>query len=231
MTTLKRAFSVLLFTWMCGVAFGQDIIVTKDAKRIEAQIMEVNVDNVKYKLFNILSGPVYTILKSEISSITYQNGTEEIFTDSAPRILNSSYRGQKSFLQMNDKEQENYLKINHPELYGRFHKGQKLSRTGKGLRIPGYILLGSGVGLMLYASVALATDPDFDGQIMVASSSACIAAGDGLILAGITLSAIGGGIKKGVQNEYREKYLGTTNPRGELQLRLSGNGIGLAYVF
>ena len=117
MTTFKKTFSVLLFTLIGGVAFGQDIIVTKDAKTIEAQITEVNVDNIKYKLFYIPSGPVYTMRKSEIASITYQNGTEETFTDKTQKVLNPSYSAEKGVLQMNDKEQANYLEINQPELY------------------------------------------------------------------------------------------------------------------
>ena len=54
-----------------------------------------------------------------------------------------------------------------------------------------------------------------------------------VFIVGIPAGIIGGATKRSVQNAFSEKYLGTTQPKGkgQFQLQLSGNGIGLAHVF
>jgi len=80
---MKKIFTVLVaFTLSNVFVFAQDIIVTKDSKRIDATVLEVNVDNIKYKDWSNQNGPTYTILKSEIASIIYQNGKVETFSNS-----------------------------------------------------------------------------------------------------------------------------------------------------
>lgn len=44
---------------------------------ISSKIIEVNIDNIKYKKFSNLDGPVYTISKAEIEKIIYKNGDVE----------------------------------------------------------------------------------------------------------------------------------------------------------
>ena len=237
MANLKKTFFVLFFTLMCGLVFGQDIIITKAGKKIEARVTAINVDRIQYELYYLPNKPVYSMLKSEIASILYQNGTVQTF-DIAPRSpqsspnpsSNSSYRSDGIYdkylsLQiMKDNEQEQYLQLNHPELYRRFHTGQNLSRAGRSLLIPGGIIFAGGLGLLIAGAV------DYNEDLLLAGAIA-FTAGNTIILVSIPLSAVGGGLKKSVQNEYKRKYLGTTHSKGQFQLQLSGNGIGLAYVF
>ena len=75
--SILLAVCFIAFTCAC---FAQDIIVTKDSKRIDAKVMEVNTDNVKYKRTDYLDGPLYTIRKSDIVTIVYQNGRVDTFT-------------------------------------------------------------------------------------------------------------------------------------------------------
>lgn len=65
-----------------GVAYSaaaQDIITKTDGTTIEAKVVEILPDLVKYKKFNNLDGPLYTITLAEVVSIAYPNGTVEIF--------------------------------------------------------------------------------------------------------------------------------------------------------
>lgn len=64
------------------LSFAQDIIITHDAKRIESKIQEVSLTEVRYQTWNNLDGPVFVLPTSEISVITFQNGTVKVF-DSA----------------------------------------------------------------------------------------------------------------------------------------------------
>jgi len=85
----------ILLLAVCVITFGyasyaQDIIVTKDSRRIEVKVMEVNVDNVRYRLFNHQDGPIYTLLKNDIVTILYQNGRVEMFTSESSVPLATS---------------------------------------------------------------------------------------------------------------------------------------------
>ena len=60
---------------------AQDKIFLKSEENIEAKILEINVDEVKYKKFSNQEGPTFTIVKSDIHMIVYENGETEIFKD------------------------------------------------------------------------------------------------------------------------------------------------------
>lgn len=60
-------------------ASAQDIITVKDGTDIQAKILEVTTNEVKYKKFNNLDGPTFTMLKSEILIVRYENGENEVF--------------------------------------------------------------------------------------------------------------------------------------------------------
>jgi hypothetical protein len=61
---------------------SQDIITKKTGEDIQAKVIEVAIDEVKYKKFDNLDGPLFTLLKSDILMIRYQNGTKDIFNES-----------------------------------------------------------------------------------------------------------------------------------------------------
>ena len=78
---------ITLFIIALGVAFSaaaQDIVTKKDGTDIRAKILEVNLDNIRYKSFSNLEGPTYTLPLSEILMIQYANGEREIINQSAP---------------------------------------------------------------------------------------------------------------------------------------------------
>ena len=71
---------LVMFMLLCSTAvFAQDVIVKKDGSTILAKVLEVNTKDIKYKKHSNLSGPTYTINKSEIMSINYENGEKDTF--------------------------------------------------------------------------------------------------------------------------------------------------------
>ena len=80
---MKQIIFIVLLWMSCTFIFAQDIIVTKQSEKIEAKITDVEQDCIKYKKFNYQEGPTYTIKKSEIASIIYQNGDVETFAESS----------------------------------------------------------------------------------------------------------------------------------------------------
>ena len=67
-------------------AFAQDIITKKDGTDIQAKILEVTTSEVKYKKYSNLEGPVYTMLKSDILIVRYENGENEVFNESQKSV-------------------------------------------------------------------------------------------------------------------------------------------------
>jgi hypothetical protein len=61
--------------------FCQDVIVKKDSTKIEAKLLEVKPNEIKYKVFYYQDGPIHVIDKSEVAYVKYSNGTSDVFND------------------------------------------------------------------------------------------------------------------------------------------------------
>ena len=72
--------TVLMFLTISG--FAQDKIYLKTGEQVEAKIIEVNINNLKYKKYSNIDGPTFTIEKSDIHMVVYQNGENQIFEES-----------------------------------------------------------------------------------------------------------------------------------------------------
>ena len=71
-------FTFLLSTTLC---FSQDVLTKKSGDDILAKVLEVTSTEVKYKKFDNQSGPIFTILKSELLMVRYENGTKDLFNE------------------------------------------------------------------------------------------------------------------------------------------------------
>jgi hypothetical protein len=58
---------------------AQDVIYKNDKKEIKSKIIEVLDSEIKYKKFEFLDGPTYSMPKAEIYMIIYKNGLKETF--------------------------------------------------------------------------------------------------------------------------------------------------------
>ena len=72
-------FVVLLASTLSASA--QDVIVKKDGSTILSKVIEIGTTEVKYKKWNNQNGPNYTISKSEVQAINYENGEKETFSE------------------------------------------------------------------------------------------------------------------------------------------------------
>lgn len=75
----KSIFTLLAFIAISVTAFSQDVITQKTGEDIQAKILEVNQTEIKYKKFDNQNGPMFTLLKSDVLMIRYENGTKDIF--------------------------------------------------------------------------------------------------------------------------------------------------------
>jgi hypothetical protein len=75
----KVLFVFVLLAVAVSAMKAQDVITLKNGDEIKTKVLEVSTNEVKYKKFGSESGPTYTILKSEIFMIKYENGEKDMF--------------------------------------------------------------------------------------------------------------------------------------------------------
>ena len=75
---------ILIAIILCGFftlpSTAQDKLIKTDYSIVEAKVLEITDTEILYKKFSNPNGPVYSIKKSDLLAINYQNGEKEIFT-------------------------------------------------------------------------------------------------------------------------------------------------------
>ena len=74
---------LLLVILISNYTFGQDMITKNNGEDIKCKVLEVGKEDVKYKKHSNLKGPTYTLSKSEILIIRYENGEKDIFNNNS----------------------------------------------------------------------------------------------------------------------------------------------------
>ena len=104
----KIIITLIVIISIALTAFSQDVITKKSGEDIHSKIIEVNQTEVKYKKFDNAEGPTFTITKTDILMIRYENGTNEVFNQQdsqlttqdlrmkAKRDAKMNYKGKKS---------------------------------------------------------------------------------------------------------------------------------------
>ncbi len=75
----KIIFSAVLVIAGNVAVSAQDLIVKNTGEDQQAKILEVGQNEIKYKKWDNLDGPVYSLSVSDILLIRYENGTNEVF--------------------------------------------------------------------------------------------------------------------------------------------------------
>ena len=88
----SRSFVVLFCISLSYLTFAQDIITKRDGVDIEAKVLEVSDEYVKYKKFDYQDGPTYNEKTSEILMIRYENGSKDIFLEKDKVEPQNSYK-------------------------------------------------------------------------------------------------------------------------------------------
>ena len=77
---MKRLFLAVIGIATFCVATAQDRIVFKNTNEQNVKVINVSPETITYKQWGNLEGPTYTVNKSEILFIAYENGTKESFS-------------------------------------------------------------------------------------------------------------------------------------------------------
>lgn len=82
---MRKITMMLLFVLTAVITQAQDIIVKNDKTELKVKVLEITDVAIKYKKFEMPDGPVYSILKTEVFMIMYQNGTKEYMETIQPK--------------------------------------------------------------------------------------------------------------------------------------------------
>ena len=70
-----KSCSLLIFLLLIRIGgYSQDYIYFKDKTLEKVQILEVGIDKIKYKKYDIQKSPIFEILKSDVITIQYHGG-------------------------------------------------------------------------------------------------------------------------------------------------------------
>lgn len=84
---MKKLLFVLFAVWSGAMtAAAQDLIVKTDASQVEARVLEISPDAVRYKRFSNPDGPTYVLPVAEIRYIRYANGEVEYYAKEVPAV-------------------------------------------------------------------------------------------------------------------------------------------------
>lgn len=85
---MKNVRLLIFMLLVSSTVMGQDVILLKDGTEIKAKVTEIGVQDIKYKKFENLEGPVYVLKKSDVFMITYENGQKEVIKSEAEPAAN-----------------------------------------------------------------------------------------------------------------------------------------------
>ena len=216
--------NILLLFALIGfgtAVMAQDLIITKDKAKIYATVTEVNENDIRYKLFDNPSGPVYFLKKSEIASILYENGYVDVFN------INTSVPPQFG------------------SYYPYYQYTQYDFKNAKGLRNAGIALFSTGMAFTFPMGLSLLLAPtykryddywgsyryrDYDDN-QQAAGVAFLCMGPPITIVGIIMWSVG---------QYRMDMIRRFNPNGfslfenqkvQLNLAVGSNSMGLKLNF
>lgn len=149
---------VVLSILFLSLSFGihaQDVIIKKNGEELKTKVVEVSKDEIKYRMWDYLDGPIYKISTSEIFMVKYQNGKKDVITSDTK-------------LQKNDGKK-------YPRYQGEINAGYALGLDGAadrvifetihGVRINKYVFAGIGIGFNSYKDILVDMSFDRRGNI------------------------------------------------------------------
>ncbi|PVY42195.1 hypothetical protein [Pontibacter virosus] len=103
----------LLLTFIACLLYfagqAQDVLIKRNGDELEVKVLEINLEEVKYKRFDNLEGPVISIAKSDVFMIKYENGTKVTMNEMRPAVQQPVYAQRTGYPREN-------LKLGGPRL-------------------------------------------------------------------------------------------------------------------
>lgn len=232
---MKKLMFLLVMSFCAVVVHAQDVIIKRDATKIEAVIQEVSKSEIRYKNYSNQSGPTFVLSTDEISSIIYSNGDVQVFEQKVEKPVqrgnsqNSNsvggtmtYMGGRYYLNdqvLTENEFSDHLYKNCMPAYEYYKKQIRIGNSGS-------ILLGVGLGMLIGGACVYDTSGEVGFWSMVMSTVP--------IALGVPLCAAGYANRKKACNVYNHRCGNTAynlNKGVRLNFQSSNDGLGIALRF
>ena len=89
---MKRTTILLICIFLVSALHAQDRIILNNGDEIQSKVLEIEERHIKYKKFENLNGPSYSISKPDVLMILYENGTKDLFNNSLEPMPESQAR-------------------------------------------------------------------------------------------------------------------------------------------
>ena len=89
---MKKIFLIILcVVGAFNFSDAQDVLIMNNGTEMKVKVQELTVNEVKFKKWENIDGPLYTLLKNDIFMIKYENGTKDTFVKTTLTKENISY--------------------------------------------------------------------------------------------------------------------------------------------
>lgn len=88
---MRKILLLLVMCVMATAAWADDVIVGLDGFMTLSKVVEITQTEIKYKKAGNLEGPTFSVLKSQVKSILYENGTTEEIAQVLMKDMNVKY--------------------------------------------------------------------------------------------------------------------------------------------
>lgn len=230
----------LLFS---SLAYSQDIITQKDGKEIEAKVLEITDNEIKYKKHSNIDGPTYTVVKEKVLFVKYVNGEKEMFsTSEAKSSKNNQLRYKKGFKTKYYLGEKRIDKSEFLSTLSTIPNADKKFKSGKTLRTVGLVTMSASALYLITTMSINAASPSYTNvptsyagspyggsigytsvQDPIIDSTTLIASSIGLV-GGTVLNIIGSANMKGAVKKYN-------NNKVVLNYQIMPNGVGITMNF
>jgi len=230
----------LLFL-VASIGFGislkaQDIIFLKNGDEIQSIVQEIGIEYVKYRKFENQTGPIYNVSLVEIFMIKYENGTKDMFNETAKLQINETQFNtsmdilKSEFYRIgtdDDAMLEFFRRNNFSNYYNRFNSACKSRNTGKYLFNFGFPLMAGG---LIVCIVGFEQKKEW----VIYTSYGLIGVSEVLRIVSIPISSSAGARKKAIKNNFAKQYFGINSysyqPTLNFGVKQSGS-VGLTVNF
>ncbi|OFX21106.1 MAG: hypothetical protein A2041_05760 [Bacteroidetes bacterium GWA2_31_9b] len=149
-------FFLILFLGIFNNAFSQDVILLKNGEEIKAFVNEIDINIIKYKKFENPNGPIYNLKKTDVISVTYENGTKDVFSEPLKEIIQEPKQNYDVLIAKHGIVKQNGTTLSKNEVRSIMvnnNDALELYNSGKNLCFTGEIFSYAGLGIILIAAV------------------------------------------------------------------------------
>ena len=175
MIHLKKNMCLIRFTLIIlslistsHIIIAQDLIIYKNGDEEKSKVMEVKLDEIRYKKWENLEGPIYSVPIYKVFMIKYLNGSKDVFSDSNVSQI-KKIETLASIKKSNDWEKNTYSHEINCQLKRKFlSKGITSSVIAPIFFITGVSLLSTGYSeYNAYSQVGLPADASSVAKLVV----------------------------------------------------------------